>query len=429
MAANLRWVAGVVWGVLVGGVLGCQALPMSPTATPIPAFTATPAVSPTPDLTAVPSTPEPPKLLVWVPDVLLPQDDSPVTTLFISEVNEFSAQSGVEIELRRKKADDVGGILATLRSAAVVAPVALPDVTLLRRADLTRAVEAGLIQPLEGRVSSSVIAELFPAALRLGRVDNQLFGLPYLMNLYLTAYDPDEVVLTRWGFSDVLETEARLTFPAASAAGLSDVVWLQYLAAVGYTPETGEPVELAPSAVLVLLSFYEDMLAQNRIPRSVVDFDAPADYIQQVVDGRADLAIITTDQLGRLRGAGLAYASVPNSTGAPATLMDGWVWVIVTPTPEQQSMSGRFINWMMDAERHSAYADQIAMPPSLRGSLRRWGFEGLDNALLESLLADSPVVMPEVTTSSAARALQSALLSVLSGDASAAEAAAAALTP
>jgi ABC-type glycerol-3-phosphate transport system substrate-binding protein len=171
------------------------------------------------------------------------------------------------------------------------------------------------------------------------------------------------------------------------------------------------------------------MLAQNRIPRSVVDFDAPADYIQQVVDGRADLAIITTDQLGRLRGAGLAYASVPNSTGAPATLMDGWVWVIVTPTPEQQSMSGRFINWMMDAERHSAYADQIAMPPSLRGSLRRWGFEGLDNALLESLLADSPVVMPEVTTSSAARALQSALLSVLSGDASAAEAAAAALTP
>lgn len=430
MRNALRLLMGCV--LVMGLAVGCQPLaevdpPMTPTSAVLPTHTPTIASA-----TLTPTAPEVSTLVIWLPDVLYPLGDSPLTALLNAEINEFSTQTGIAVEVRRKRPDEAGGILATLRVGAVVAPGALPDVTLLRRADLLRAVDEGLIYPVEGRISSAIVADLFPSALRLGRANDQLFGLPYLLNFYLTAYTPEEdSTIERWTFTNVLRSQTRLTFPAASAVGLTDVVWLQYIAAVGFAPESGEPLELAPSAALVLLSFYEDMLQANLVARTVLDYDHPSDYIELVANGRIPTAVITTDQLGALRSARstLAFAPVPTSTGAPLTLVDGWVWVIVTPTPEQQVLGGRFISWMMDSTRQSTYANQIAMPPSQRASLRRWSYEGLSYEFLAELLDESPPVMPEVATSSAARALQAALLTVLSGDASAAEAAAAALRP
>lgn len=424
-------------GVVVGFVLlslgvGCQPAPTS--ATPAPTLAAqagTPDLTPSPAVTVVVPTPEPPSLTLWLPDVLLPDGDDPVAALLTAEVNEFSAQTGVAVEIRRRRADDVGGILATLRSGAVVAPGALPDLTLMRRSDLLAAANEGLIYPLEGRIGSAIIGDLFPSALRLGRAENQLYGLPYLLDIYLTAYRTDLYDGAEWSFEGLLEGEVRFTFPASSSVGLTDVLWLQYLAAGGLMPQPGEPLNLAPSAVLMTLSFYEDMTDAGLISRAVIDFDSPADYLVRLADGRTEAAVITTQNLRALTNATvpLGFATVPTTDADPLTLVDGWMWVMVTPNPEQQLLSGRFLNWMMDSNRQSAYASQIAMPPSQRVSLRRWSFPGMDNDLIAGLLEDSPSVMPEIATSSAARALQSALIDVLSGDSSAAEAAAEALTP
>lgn len=425
------WLVGV-WGIILVLMVGCQ--PSSAAVTPTASATVSPTSAPTnqPILpTTTPSTPEPLTLVVWLPDELYPIEDDALSAILGAEVTEFSAQAGVQIELRRKKSDDVGGILATLRAGASVAPGALPDLTLMRRSDLLIAANEGLIYPMEGRIASAVIADLYPSALRLGRADDQLYGLPYLLDVYLTAYRAEVVDLTRWTFANVVEAEISMAIPAASAIGLNDVLWLQYLSAGGLIPEPEEALNLAPSPVLTILNFYEEMAEAGFIPRAVLDYDSPEDYLQLLTDGRLDAGIITTANLRALRNTNtrLGYAGVPTPSGDPFTLVDGWMWVIVTPNAEKQVWCGRFLNWMMDAERQSTYATGIAMPPSQRTSLRRWTFDGLDNDLLSELLSDSPPPMPEVSASSAARALQSALMDVLSGEMSATEAAATALSP
>lgn len=428
-----RYKSGVGWALLGAvALVGCspareQAQPSTVTPTATVAATAVPA-SPTPDVILT----EPVTLTIWFPEDLMPLNDDSLNAVLEAEINEYaSVDDDVRIELRRKTSSDVGGIMSTLRAASSVAPGALPDITLMRREDLLLAIEEGLIQPLEGRIASSVIADLFPAALTLGRADNQLFGLPYLLDLYLYAFrDEDENGSAEWTFESVLERGQSFAVPAHHANGMADILWVQYTAAGGELAADGTG-GLTSGAVSAVLSFYEGMARAQLIAAGSTDYAEPSDYLASLASGRIASGIVNTGILRDLADAAppLRYTAVPTSGGEAATLVDGWMWVIVTPNPERQVQAGRFLNWMMDAGRHSRYAQAIRMPPSQRTSLRRWQTDGLSNALVTSLLADSLPPQPEAGISSQARALQSAWLDVLTGRTSAAEASAAALEP
>ncbi|MBK8134511.1 MAG: extracellular solute-binding protein [Chloroflexi bacterium] len=389
-----------------------------------PSETAVPTIVPTPD--------EPRTLVIWIPDQLLPANDETLNALLENEINEFiTVEDGVQVEIRRKTSQDVGGVMSTLRAASIVAPGALPDLTLLRRGSVIDAVENGLIQPLEGRIASSVIADLFPSALRLGRAEDQLYGLPYLLDLYLYAYrDAESETPDLWTFDAVLNRGQTLAVPTIRASGMADILWLQYLAAAGGLPEDGV-LELESGAVSEVLSFYEAMANSQLIAPVTFDYSAPMDYMEQLANGSVDTGIVNTAILRYLREADppLQYAAVPTRSGEPVTLVDGWMWVIVTPNAEQQALAGRFLNWMMDSGRHGEYAQAIAMPPAQRSSLRRWQIDGIDNSLLIELLTEALPTQPEVDANNSARALQTAWLDVISGRLSAAEAARAALEP
>lgn len=390
------------------------------TLTPTTAPTVIPA-TPTPE----PTSPGPTTLTIWFPDDLLPLQDETLSTVLQSEINEYATfEDRVQIELRRKTSADVGGIMAMLRSASSVAPGALPDITLMRREDVLEATEERLIQPLEGRIASSVIADLFPAALRLGRADDQLYGLPYLLDFYLYAYrDHGDPTPERWTFETVIDRNQTFAAPVVRANGMADILWLQYAEAGGSLPD-GEALELTADAVSAVLTFYEQLEDANLIPRDMIEYATPADYADLLASGEIDSAVVNTGILRQLTEADppLLYAPVPTLNGQALTSVDGWMWVIVTPNSERQVMAGRFLNWMMDSERHSTYAQAILMPPSQRSSLRRWHVAGIDNALMTSLLAESLPPQPDIGVSSAARALQTAWIDVLTGRLSALQA-------
>jgi ABC-type glycerol-3-phosphate transport system substrate-binding protein len=421
----LAWLLFSAW-LLIGCAPKVETA-QSATAAPTETVAATQdAATPTPEPTA--STPI--TLTVWFPDELLPINDDTLNALLDAEITEFaSLENSVQVEIRRKATRDIGGIMSTLQTASSVAPGALPDITLIRREDVLLAVEEGLIQPLEGWIASSVIADLFPSALRLGRADDQLYGLPYLLDIYLYAYrDNGEPAPERWTFDSVVDRGQTFTVPTLRANGMADTLWLQYTAAGGELPENGV-LELTPGAVADVLTFYEELASAQLIAPGTNDYISPSSYVEPLRSGRIESGIVNTAILRQLIDADppLRYASVPTSSGQPVTLTNGWMWVIVTPNSERQVWAGRFLNWMMEAGRHSTFAQAIAMPPTQRSALRRWNIEGVDNTLLIEMLVDSLPAQPEVGTSSAARAFQAAWLDVISGQMSASEATAAAL--
>src|SRR5690606_19284932 len=136
-------------------------------------------------------------------------------------VSGFEAvEDNIDVRIRLKKASDVGGILQTLRSAALVAPGALPDLALLRRADLMVAAGAGLIHPLDNTAIASITEDLHPAVLELGTVNNQLVGLGYTVDVAHLAVPADvmpEESNAAWTFEAVLGRGGTLLFPAGRA--------------------------------------------------------------------------------------------------------------------------------------------------------------------------------------------------------------------
>ena len=123
-------------------VVGCIPLPLPSqppvfeTLTPAPPMTETPTPVSSPVATVV----NQPSLTIWWPDVLMPTVEDQPLPLY-EQLEAFAqTENGVQVKVRVKRVSDVGGIMATLRTAREVAPSALPDMTLLRRQDLLDAV-------------------------------------------------------------------------------------------------------------------------------------------------------------------------------------------------------------------------------------------------------------------------------------------------
>jgi maltose-binding protein MalE len=119
---------------------------------PMPTVTA----SPTPFAEATPTREFPPAprhltLKLWVPEFLDPYNASVGGTALTSQLNDFSANNDrVQVEVVAKLDTGPGGLLNLLSTAVDVAPSILPDVIVLNKADLQSAVNAGLVQPLQG---------------------------------------------------------------------------------------------------------------------------------------------------------------------------------------------------------------------------------------------------------------------------------------
>lgn len=389
-----------------------------PSVTPLPVSQSTPAPeveeAPLPDIRT---------LVIWWPELL------PVTDTLQEQFQSFSVaeENGIEIDFRLKRVGDVGGIMSTLRTGINIAPDAMPDVTLMRREDLLIAAQQGLIQPLEGAtsVSSSVIGGLYDVSLTLGQYDGSLYGLSYILSALHTTYlSPLEGATLDWSFEDVLERDTPFTFPAGRQLGVNETFLLQYLNAGGDPPDDSGAMTLNTDALLTVLTFYEDAMQAGIVDDSVFTYTSPSDYQSSLSSGILESAVVRSSQFLTLReeGENWQLAPIPTLNGDNVSLVDGWMWVIVASTPEQQETTVRFLNWIMDAERQRQYAESAQRLPSQVLALRNMDRNLLETSLMDELIANGIPVMPQTSGNALTRAMQNALISVISGDRTAQEA-------
>ncbi len=379
-------------------------------------LTSTPAIV-TPEITETPAlepTPVGPlRMMVWWPENLAPVNNEEAAAVLAGHIADYErSQDNINVEIRLKQAQDVGGIMETLRTASAVAPGALPDLTLIQREDLMAAVEAGLVQPLEGRVSSTIIGDLHSAALALGQVDDQLYGLPYALEVEHLAYH----ALTNggsWRFDSLLSRETPFVFPANRVNGVNDVFLVQYLDAGGTFPEDGT---INAVALRDTLAFYQEAIAAGIVDPAVLDYSAPANYRRELASGAISAAIVTSSVYLEMLAEGqtLEYGLIPTASGQPATVLNGWMWVVTTPDPDRQTLAVTFLDWMLDAERQGEYNEAVYLLPSQRTTLRRWVNPAYAR-FVEGLLDNATLPLAESQAGPTARALQNALTAVLLG--------------
>ncbi len=398
--------------------------PITPAAVQAASATPPPTAASTP-LPAITATPAPLTLAVWWPEPLAPLDNAAAADLLSEQISGFQAAQGgaVQVDLRLKREGDLGGIMATLHAASPVAPGALPDLTLMQRSDMLIAAKDALIFPLEGLVSSVVLGDLFEPSLRLGQVDGTLYGVPYLLTVDHMAYQgaADSAALS-WRFDDVLARGRPYAFPGGAEAGINRTLFSQYLDAGGSLNADGL-LEIDADALLTVFSYYEAAAAAGILSPAALAYIRPADYRADLVSGVLDAGVTSSTLYLTLldEGAALRFGPLPTASGVGASALGGWVWVLTAASADQQALAARFLNWMMAASRQGQYAQTVNMLPSQRAALQQWPATPY-TAFARELLAQAIPYWADNTSSAAARALQTAMAEVISGQKNAAAA-------
>ena len=371
------------------------------------------------------SEPGPLTLMVWLPAALASADQPLARAEFNRQVEVFNAsQDAIIVDVRLKMVNDVGGIMSTLRAASSVAPAALADLTLLRRQDLVPAERDGLIQSLEGKLSPALVKSL-DSAFKLGQVNNQWVGLPYLLEVEHLVYRPssDKEVLEGWSFADVLERKKPLVFPAGRSSGISDVVYLQYLAAGGFL--SGDNMLTYNVAALeTTLNFYERAHTAGVFSNRLVNYTSAADYQVDFNSKRIDSAVFFSGDYLKLleKDRSLRAAPVPTITGETIALLNGWMWVIVSADSNHQDAAIQFLTFLMQAENQADYARTLDLLPSQRAVLLSSLPEPVDKQVYLDLLDHAVLPLAESEGGPMASSLQEAVIGILEGKQTAAAA-------
>jgi len=368
-------------------------------------------------------------LKVWIPAPLISDTNSEAYKQLLAHTALFSTDPNLSVEYRIKSVGTTGGIMSTIRSGSIVAPGALPDIALIRYSDLISAQATTLLQSLENLFSSTLLNDL-NSSLKLGQVPLnetiELFGLPYFVDVQhtVTNQQPTDDSTVHLNFDTVLLGDS-LLLPAARNNGLNQIVYLQYLAAGGVPPRNGE-MTINQNALQIVLEFYETAINTNLITPSILDYMTPSAYRTEFInttEGTNYGIFSSSEYLSMLQQESNLYpATIPTNTGDGITILNGWVWVMVTPDPRQQDLSIRFLNWLMQPEFHAKLSNELNQLPAQQSALLDSLPNRVDSAFIEELLSKAILPLPESEGGTVPRAIQEALIRVVNEEATAEEA-------
>ena len=371
-----------------------------------------------------------PQLKVWLPAPLISDESGDAYQLLSAHTAEFSASNDINVGYRIKDVGKSGGILSSIRAGKEVAPAALPDVALIRRGDFGPALASEYLQSMESLFSSSLLNDL-DDGVEFGQVPLEsgqtLYGLPYFFDLLLSVYT-QQLGTTRssLSFDDMLADEVAFLFPAARASGLNQTFYLQYLAAGGLMPDNGV-MSLNEDALQTVLEFYDALAQRELITADVLTYQTPAAYVSEFANhlDRPQLAIFNaSDYLALIdqQAVNVAAAEIPTADGNGSTVLNGWLWVIVTPDRGRQALVARFLEWMMEPAFHAGFARALYHLPAQPAILDQSLPAAADSQFFNELLQSAALPLPEGEGGTAPRLMQEALGHVLHRDVSAAEA-------
>ncbi len=371
-----------------------------------------------------------PLLKVWLPAPLISDESGDAYQLLSEHTTEFSASNNIDATYRIKDVGKLGGIVASIRAGKEVAPEALPDVALIRRRDFGAALASEYLQSLESLFSSSLLNDL-DDGVEFGQIPLEsglsLYGLPYFFDLLHSVYTQPGAAARNWlSFDDMLSDEVAFLFPAARANGLNQTFYLQYLAAGGMTPDDGV-MTINEDALLTVLEFYDVFEQRGLITADVLTYQSPAAYAADFANQleRPQLAIFNASEYLAMidqQAINVVAGEIPTADGNGSSILNGWLWVIVTPDRGRQALAARFLEWMMEPAFHAEFSRALYHLPSQPAILDQSLPPAADSQFFSELLRSAALPLPEGEGGTAPRLMQEALAHVLHGDLSAAEA-------
>ncbi len=390
---------------------------ISPIATEMLSSIATPSLVPGTEIaSSLPVTsPDIVTLRIWLPPEFDPASGTLAGKLLQSRLQAFVEKNpGVQLDVRIKAVDGVGGMLDTLSTANAAAPLALPDLIAAPRLLLESAALKGLLYPFDSLTEVYNDPDWYGYARELGRLQNSNFGLPFAGDVLLLAYSPQLISRPPVDWASTLEVSGTLTFPASDPQALFTLALYQG-AGGSIRDDQGRPM-LDPVVLEQVLTFYQQAETTGRIPYWLTQYESDEQIFHLVSQDPSLMGLMwaskyfdSQEELPALE----AVAPLPMQDGKQTfTLATGWVWAIATPQPERQVLSAKLAEFLTEPYFLAFWTAAAGyLPPRAQG-LPYW--DGTLDKPMVNLLSDSAKLIPGLdAVSSLGPALRDAVVVVL----------------
>lgn len=417
---SLSALASIIISLLL---LGCVAVPL-PTPSP-DANTPTITASPTAPLAPPTPTLDPNLVRVWLPRPFAPQASVPGGQVLANQLANFQSQHpGVVLDVRLKQVSGPGGLSTALTAAYNAAPATLPHLIALSQDEVAAAYHAGLLAPLDEALAGESLADYYPFAQAMSRVDEALVCLPFAIDVRVLAYNTQIFETPPLTWAEVIT--GPLIFPAAETSGLT--VLETYLALSGTLTSPSGQLGLEVDVLAEALAFYQTAQAADVLPLSTLTYTDPEATWQVFRERRAALAVTSAQWFlaERDRVVNSALTHLPTRSGAPFALASGWCWAVVaTPaTPEQQTLVAELLRWLNAPEQLGEWSLAAHVLPSRAEALQQGGWATLAHTRFAKTILENAQPQPSAEVlAQLGLPLRQALEDVLSGQATPLEAA------
>ena len=345
---------------------------ITPTSIATPAIQ-TPLDSPTPGAVITSTTRS---LIIWLPPEIAARTTAGADT-FLNQLSAVTADfSDLEIRVEQKAVSGQGGMLSYLRTGRSVAPDILPDLIVLPANQLPAALTDNLIYPMDGRLDSALLEDLYPAARSMAQPDGQLLGYPFVLtDLGHLAYTPGVFTSTvpiTW--PDLLNLSAQsMAFPGAGRPGATLVLQMYLEAGGQLLNDAGQPsLQIEPLALV--LEQFDQGRSSGLINAQSSSLATIAEAWQFYSTGSVTMVQTTADQLLLMRSDGQepGFAPLPGLTDHLPALVNGWAWAISTPDPAQQALAMEVMTGLLNDTRLAEWSYQSGILPARQSALALW---------------------------------------------------------
>ena len=388
----------------------------NPSTNGTPATEGTAAADMTPDI-AIPTTAvtqTSPTLRVWLPPEIALSTETGAEILNTQLAAYRSSHPDVVLTIEQKAVSGQSGILNYLRTGRTIAPSVLPDLIAIPVDQLGPALSEELIYPLGNLVDTSLLEDLFPAALDLVLRNNQVSGYPFVLtNLPHLVYDSSAVTQTipsRWsGFADMPN---RFILPAhGTPAG---TLGLQlYLDAGGTLTNDAGQVSLQVEPLATALQQLFTAKNNGLILDQSSNYTTLQESWQLLQTGAADIALTNSEQFLRQRdGSGLSIAIIPGLDRSLTPVVSGWAWAISTADPTKRALAGDLLNSLIASNQLGEWTYASNLLPARQAAFAFWPGEDPYVIFAREQL-NRARAMPVSATSNVMTALNNAVFDVV----------------
>jgi maltose-binding protein MalE len=400
--------------LLLSGCANFPGIINTPLSSSAGATATTTAVSPTPTSQ---TTPEGPRILrIWLPPQFDPALENPASLLLGNRLDEFtSSHQRLNIEVRIKSEDNIADALTTTNSAA---PSLMPDLIALSRANLEKAVARGIPHPLEGLTTQINDPDWYPYAVQMAHIQNTEFGLPFGGDALILA--GHELPLPeRWG--DV--EDQSFLFTAADPQGLFTLSL--YLSAGGTLTDEAGHLSIDQAILENILTFYAQASEDQLLPQAVSEYKTDEQTWSAFLDRSADMVVTWTSLFLSDSTTDNHAALLPDLEAASIPLAAGYTWALAGSDPENQALAIELAESLSESQFLAEWTRAAGMLPTRPTALSSW--EDSENRQVMVLVSESAQIIPsQEILAIISPLLEEAVLAVLSGGISPAEAAGAA---